>query len=114
MKKFTILFLFILSASVYTQTSVQTTYTIPSSVATGRLATAVPTADLGMINENPAYGGLFARSISFVASSSFNQEWKLPISDFKHYNYGFFAGLDLRDRIRLPLSIKFFILPELL
>ncbi len=107
MRKYSVLFLLILSASVFAQTLVQTTYTTPSSVATGRLATAVPTADLGMINENPAYGGLFARNISFVASSSFNQEWKVPVSDLKHYNYGFFVGLDLRDRIRLPLSISF-------
>ncbi len=101
--RYTIFFLFIFSFHIFGQFE-QGSYIVAGSMATSRLATAVPATDIGMIQENPAYGGLLAVNNSLLTSLSLDQNYRFH-QEFRHKIYHFFAGADFQKKFDLPIKI---------
>ncbi len=77
-----------------------------TSEATSRLAAAIPTNDILMIQENPAYGGIFAKETNFSYIRSYENSSPF-YSPLQANFYGLFAGFNFKAISILPLSISF-------
>ncbi len=81
------------------------TFYVPTSEATSRLAAAIPTNDILMIQENPAYGGILAENTNFSYSRSYNNKYIMDEPTCQT-SYGLFAGFDFEKVLNLPVKIS--------